>query len=100
MPGYEDAVRIAAELFRILVNPGDGALQLIGDRIKAVANVLYPAEVRHDVMDTRFDKQVGEERVCRSGSLLPGATVDEDVNGRVGSVGLKHIQRLNVLVAI
>src|SRR5688572_17160179 len=77
------AVAIAAEAFRILVNPRDGAPHLIRHDHKIAAYVLYRGEVEDDVMGSGVDEYLGRESKVFRRSVAPGAAVSEDYDGCV-----------------
>src|SRR5712692_3484914 len=87
-----DAVGIAAEAVGVALHPRDGAAHLRGHRDEAATDVLDPGEVRYHEMPAGADEELGRERVVPGEAGPPRASMDEDVDRRIGARGGVHVE--------
>src|SRR5947208_16075530 len=83
-----DPLAIAAKACGIFVDPGDRAANLLGNREKAAAGILYPDKIRHDVMRAGAGEHLGRRGIGLGRPRPPGAAMDKDKDRRAAAIGI------------
>ena len=78
LPTDVESVRVAAETGSILVYPGDGTANLIGENHQAAADILHPSEVGHDIMHPSGEEYFGRTCEILRTPAAPGAAMNKD----------------------
>src|SRR5260370_41825199 len=73
--------RVDAEAGYSLVDPGDGAADLVGQHHQAAADILHQSEVGNDIMRAGGEEHLGRPREILRMPAAPGAAMDEDKDG-------------------
>src|SRR5689334_13714298 len=99
MAAYKDAICIAAEHRRVLINPRDGTPNLVGHWHEIAARILHVDEVHNDRVRACTDKYFGWKPIADRPSK-PRATMDENVDGCVWTVRRIDVHTLDSRGAI
>ena len=91
MAGDVEPVLVAAELLRVVVDPGDGRAHLLGHGHQVAADVVDIVEVDDHAVRAGVDDHLGEHREIGRAAVPPGAAVDVDVDRRVRGIFLAAI---------
>src|SRR5579862_218008 len=86
---------VAPKLLCILMDPRDGATHLLCHRAKIASGLLDRNEIDRDVMRTCVDEHLGWIAVILRCPAEPRATVDENENRCVLSLGAIDVECLN-----
>src|SRR5438094_1510074 len=78
MAAKVEAVGVPAKSADILIGPGDGAADLVGQHQQAPAGILHPGKVGHDIMRSGSEEHLGRTGEILRASAPPGAAMDED----------------------
>src|SRR5437764_2409021 len=91
-----DPIAVAAEARGVLVDPGDGAANLVGHRKQAAADILHPGEIRDDVMRPGAHEHFGRGVVVRRLAAGPGAAINEHEYRRPLARGSEEVEPLDL----
>src|SRR6185437_16999796 len=78
MAADKEPIRIAAEALGILVDPGDGALHLLGHHADIAIGAARLDEIEHDEGGAGIVEQLGGVAIFLGLAVEPGAAMDED----------------------
>src|SRR4029078_3326745 len=84
--------RIAAKTSGISIEPRDCASNLLSHRHQTGAGILDADEVRYDEVSAGVNEALGQISGVSRLPVAPGATVNEDVDRRVGAGCLVNIE--------
>src|SRR5579885_622933 len=87
-----EALAIAAELLRILIDPGDGAPHLLGHDAEIAAGLLHRHEVERDVMRAGVHEHFGRKSVSRRRTAQPRPAMNEDIDWRIRGFGAEDVE--------
>src|SRR5882762_6498935 len=90
-----ETVRVAAELFRIAIDPGDRAAYLLGHHGQVAAEVLHGREIQDDEVRAGVHKRLRGESVVPGEPTTPSPSVDKHVDRSVGTLRREHIESLD-----
>src|SRR5215813_5473028 len=96
MAGDVKAARIAAELLRIPVDPGDRAAHLLGHRQEVAADRIDIVEVGDDAVGAGVNEQLGEVGEVARAPVSPGAAMDVDVDRGVVALAAVDVDTLDL----
>src|SRR5215813_4885660 len=96
MAGDVKAARIAAELLRIPVDPGDRAAHLLGHRQEVAADRIDIVEVGDDAVGAGVNEQLGEVGEVARAPVPPGAAMDVDVDRGVIMLAAVDVDTLDL----
>src|SRR4029078_5678874 len=83
---------IAAKMRGISIDPRDCASNLLSHRHQTAAGILDEDEVRYDEVSAGVNERLGQISGVSRLSIAPCATVNEDVDRRVGAGCLVNIE--------
>ena len=89
-----DALRIAADARGILVDPGNGAADLLHHRHQVAASVLHLHEIEHDKIRAGVHEHFRGKGEFLGLTVAPRAAVDVDIDRRVCTVGPINVELL------
>src|SRR5690348_801540 len=96
LPREIDLVRVAAEARRVLVDPDDGAPDLIGHDADVATGRFDRDKIGRNIMRARPRDVLRREMVFLGAAVLPGAAMGENENRRVWAVDAEDVELLDV----
>src|SRR4051794_24299535 len=91
-----DPIAVGAKARGVLVDPGDGAANLVGHRQQAAADILHPGEIGGDVMRPGAHEHFGRGVVVRRLAAGPGAAMNEHEYRRPLARGSEDVELLDL----
>src|SRR6476646_4895269 len=92
MRGHIEALGIAPEPLRILVDPGDAASHLVNHR--GEANIRQLREIQDRSAEAGRPETLGRKAVIILGEVLPGAAVHKDLDWGIFACRREEIEHL------
>src|SRR3981189_1792922 len=90
-----DPIAVGTKARGVLVDPGDGAANLVGHWAQAAADILHPGEIGGDVMRPGTHEHFGRGVVVRRLAADPGAAMNEHEYRRPLAPGTEDVELLN-----
>src|SRR5258706_127146 len=90
-----EPVRVAAELLRVAMDPGDCATYLLGHHGQVAAEILHGGEIQDDEVGAGAHERFRGKSVVLREPAAPGSTVQEHVYRCVRARGCKNIEPLD-----
>ena len=96
MPADEDAIRVAAEVWRVAVHPQQRTANLVRLHLDAPVDVLSACEVEHHKVRTGHDEEFSREGEVTCRSPIEGATMQQDLHRSSGDARHVEVHRFSV----
>src|SRR5215204_7256844 len=100
MTGDVNAIAVAAEFFRVVVDPGHCATHLPGHRHQVAGDVVDIVEVDYDAMRTGLHEQFPIQAEVGGAAVSPGAAMDVDIDRGIRAPGLVNINAFDLARAV
>src|SRR5262245_52409818 len=91
-----EPIGIAAEARRVLVNPSDGALYLVGHDHQVSIDFRRVVEIERNEMRAGIDESLGHVGCALCVAATPSAAVDKDVDRCIGLLGYIDVELLDL----
>src|SRR6266853_4408933 len=90
-----EPVRVAAELLRVAMDPGDCATYLLGHHGQVAAEILHGGEIQDDEVGAGAHERFRGKSVVLRESAAPGSAVDKYVDRSIGTLRREHVESLD-----
>src|SRR5437899_8538572 len=95
MTGKVEPVRVAAELLRVAIDPGDGAADLVGHHGQISAEFLHGREIQNDEVRSSVHERLRGKSVVLREPAAPSPSVNKYVDRSVGTPRGEHVESLD-----